>query len=121
MQKPNKFKNKKQKGNSVFKIPRLYDDPKWVKYSQSFLKLNPLCYACGKKSEVTDHWTAHKNDKELFWKTDNLIPLCAQCHNTVTPLFDRFNPPKTQEKLIWVNQKRLLHGLVFRVKVLPLD
>lgn len=121
MKKAPQFKPKKRTGSRVFRIPKLYEDPKWIKYSQHFLSINFMCYSCGRKAEVTDHWTAHKNDKELFWKEDNLIPLCAKCHNYVTSSFDRYTPPKTIEKLRWINQKRVLNGVTFKVKFISLE
>ena len=68
------------KGKSVFSIPSLYKDQKWVAYSKKFLSINKKCYACGEKSQATDHWRAHKNRKEFFWNPNNMLPLCFNCH-----------------------------------------
>lgn len=121
MKKPPQFKPKKTSGKSVFKLPRLYEDNKWIKYSQKFLSLNPRCYSCGKKSQVTDHWRAHKNNLDLFWNAENVIPLCAKCHNFVTSSFDRFATPKLEEKLRWINEQRLLYAVTFKVKFVPIE
>lgn len=117
MKKPKQYTPQKAKGSSSFKIPRLYELPEWKEYSRKFLRINNKCYACGENSGATDHWTAHKNDIDLFWKEDNMLPLCSKCHNTVTANFDKFNPPKTQEKLEWINGMRVITGTTVIVKV----
>ena len=120
MKKPKQFGIPKSSGSSTFKIPRLYDTPEWKEYSARFLIHNPKCYSCGEKSGATDHFISHKNNKELFWKVDNMVPLCSKCHNTVTANFDKFFPPKTEEKLKWLNDNRVKYGISFKVKVVPL-
>jgi len=114
------YSGKIGKGNSTFKMPTLYQSKDWVEYSKKFLIANKKCYSCGEKSQVTDHWTAHKNDVNLFWNPHNVLPLCAKCHNTVTSNFDKFTPPKTKEKLEWINEKRVQAGITFAVKFVPL-
>lgn len=118
--KPKSFAPQRTTSAKKFKLPRLYDNPEWVEYSRKFLFHNTKCYACGGKSQVTDHWTAHKNDIDLFWKMDNLIPLCKPHHNYCTVMWDRFNPPKTQLKLEWINSMRLQNNVNFKVKIVPI-
>lgn len=115
-----KYNAKKGKGVSVFKIPSLYSQPEWIDYSKKFLKQNPKCYACGNKSEATDHWKAHKNDLELFWNPNNMLPLCSKCHSFVTNHYDRVNPPLIVEKLKWIQSMRMVNDLTFKVKFVPL-
>lgn len=89
----------------------------WVEYRNLFLQHNPKCYACGKRATVVDHWKAHKGNMELFWKPDNFIPLCKLCHDTCTGLFDQFVVPKTEEKIAWLQKKRLENEIDIRVKI----
>jgi len=115
-----KFSGKAGKGNSKFKIPSLYSNGEWVLYSKKFLKVNPYCYACGEKSESTDHWKAHKNNLELFWNPNNMLPLCNKCHSHVTNNYDRFTPPLTAEKLEWIQGQRMSLDISIRVTFVPL-
>ena len=121
MKKPPQYKPPRSKGNSVFKIPRLYDTPEWKEYSKKFLLHNPSCYACGKRSRAVDHFKAFKKDEKLFWDIENMLPLCNECHNTVTANFDKYNPPKTKEKLEWINLKRIQSETFIKVKVTPIN
>jgi 5-methylcytosine-specific restriction endonuclease McrA len=65
----------------------------------------------------------HHGDLELFWKTDNLIPLCHSCHNKITNKFDRKHTPGNSElankKLAYLSFNRRINELSFRVKVVP--
>jgi len=98
----------------------MYDTPEWKEYSAKFLIYNPKCYSCGDRSRVTDHIEAAKNKKELFWKIDNYLPLCSKCHNTITAFFDRYTPPRTQQKLEWISANRLKHEVFTKVKIVPI-
>jgi 5-methylcytosine-specific restriction endonuclease McrA len=92
---------------------------KWNTYRYRYLHHNPHCYACGKKSEVIDHVKPHRGDETLFWKTDNMIPLCHRCHNTITGLFDK--PGKAvDEKLKWLANTRAKNEITTKVKITPL-
>jgi 5-methylcytosine-specific restriction endonuclease McrA len=108
--------------NGRKKIDQMYDK-NWESYRKKFLEINPECYACGKPANVVDHLKPHQGDERLFKKTDNHIPLCTVCHNTVTSLFDykyRAGNPITQ-KIQWLNRKRI-PGMEWnpkKVKVLP--
>ena len=109
-----------KKFNGRKEIDDLYDS-NWSTYSKVFLTVNPLCYSCGSPSQVTDHLEPHKGDSFLFKKTDNHIPLCHKCHNTITAKFDRNYIKKEgiTKKLKWIADNRFRNGLGFPVKVLP--
>jgi hypothetical protein len=117
------FKKDKAAGFGSFNInshiDEMYKRYEWKEYSKRFLAINPKCYACGSKSEHTDHVKGHNGNEELFWKTDNLMPLCQKCHSTVTGLFDRKKPQNLQGKLRWVSKSRAMNALSFPVKVVP--
>lgn len=100
-------------------IEAMYKSKDWENYSKKYLETNPKCYACGSRSQAVDHLKAHKGDKLLFWKADNLLPLCHKCHNRATALFDRFHIQKFQEKLNWLARCRSVNQLTFKVMVLP--
>jgi len=91
----------------------------WSNYRFRFLHHNPACYACGGKSSVVDHIQAFKGDMSLFWKVDNYMPLCKPCHDYVTGKFDMHTPPRTQEKLKWITEKRAKLGVMTKVKITP--
>jgi len=124
MQKPKQFKPNHggvgPKFNGRSAIDAMYDSV-WTKYSQAFLAINKNCYSCGERSEATDHLIPHHGDKYLFEKTDNHIPLCHRCHNTITSLFDRRHRPGTtiDPKLKWMALNRSRNMVEGRVKVLP--
>lgn len=111
----------KPSGAKKFTKASKYSTPEWNKFSSKFLSYNPNCYSCGAVAQVTDHIEAHKGNDELFWRQDNMMPLCKTCHSTVTQLFDRFTPPKTYEKLVWVTDKRIDTDTKVRVKVVPIQ
>lgn len=116
--KPSKA-NSNRKFNSRELILAMYKSSEWMTYSRKFLAVNTQCYSCGNKSEATDHLVAHKGDVELFWKLDNMIPLCHKCHNYITSKFDYKSIPDFEGKLKFMHTNRLRNGLMFRVKVVP--
>jgi 5-methylcytosine-specific restriction endonuclease McrA len=94
-------------------------DREWQIYRHRFLHYNPKCYACGVDATVVDHVLAARVDRErLFWKADNHIPLCKKCHDTVTGLYDRKDPPDLEGKLQWLDNSRKINGVSVRVKVI---
>lgn len=111
----------KQSSIKKFRKAKLADSDEWRSYSRKFLSHNPTCYACGARSEATDHMVAHKEKVSLFWKVDNYLPLCHTCHNTITAMFDRHPVPKTAEKLAWIAAKRADLEIFTRVIVVPFD
>lgn len=93
----------------------------WRNYRARFLEANGRCYACGATATVVDHVVPHMGDVALFEKTDNHIPLCERCHNTITAKFDRrfIKGTEPTAKLQWLADSRKRLDLTFRVKVLP--
>lgn len=125
MKKPKQFRPKKNTSTKKFGAQRkkrssLYDS-NWEKYRRYFLKVNPKCYCCGQRSTVVDHEKTHKGDIDIFWDTNNFIPMCKLCHDTITASFDRFEPQKYPEKMMWIHQKRLSLGLESVVRAVPLS
>lgn len=127
MQKPKTFKlSRGVQGAKIFNpnshIDAMYKG-EWEDYSKRFLAYNPRCYCCGEHSQATDHIRPHKGDPEIFWKTDNLIPLCHRCHNTITAKFDRVYVKNKEEllhdKLKWIKGCRFFNDLTFSIKVVP--
>lgn len=100
-------------------ITSLYDT-KWERYRFKYLAINPNCYACGATATVIDHIQAHRGDETLFWKLDNLLPLCARCHNSITALFDKPGKP-LNDKLTWIKWSRARNEISSRVKVVPIE
>lgn len=101
-------------------IDRMYDHA-WEKYRTVYLKINHQCYACPAPATVVDHLRPHKGDEKLFRQTDNHIPLCAKCHNTVTSLYDRNFKigGSIKQKIEWFNWSRARNEVDIKVKVLP--
>jgi hypothetical protein len=44
--------------------------------------------------------------------------VCKKCHDIVTGFFDRYNPPKTEAKLKWINTKRMETMTAVSVRVI---
>ncbi|MBA3576201.1 MAG: HNH endonuclease [Sphingomonas sp.] len=67
---------------------RHYKTARWQKLRWSILVRDMFtCQRCkrivaGKGEAHCDHKTPHKGKDELFWNADNLIILCANCHNS---------------------------------------
>ena len=62
-------------------------DYRWRVRAKRFLRLNPLCAMCAKRSRTTiatavDHVVPHKGDQVLFWSEDNWQGLCSACHSS---------------------------------------
>lgn len=89
----------------------------WSIFRKKFLRVNPDCYTCGAKANVIDHIVVHKGDPDLFWKHDNLMPLCKFCHDTITGLFDNKPVQELEGKYKWIGEARLRRGLSNRIKV----
>lgn len=115
------FKPKKTKASSIFN-PRkdrdkLYDKT-WFKYRLIFLRSNPKCYCCGKPATVVDHIVAHKGDVEKFKNTTNHLPMCKFDHDTITSRFDRHESPLIEDKMKYIEQRRIFTGTSVSVKVM---
>jgi len=115
--KPKTFSPNKVVDSKKFHKSRKYESSSWAEYRIKFISANPRCYACGEPARVVDHIVAHKDDEEKFWDVYNFLPLCKKDHDTVTALFDRHALPKTEEKLKWINDKRLITNTSVRVKI----
>lgn len=68
---------------------------KWSKARALFLRLNPFCLDCERKTKglkikanVVDHIVPHKGDMKLFWDRSNWQPLCKRCHDIKTATKD---------------------------------
>lgn len=125
MQKPKQFKPKRNVGVKKFngneERNSLYDSTEWIKYRFRFLHHNPKCYACGSPAKHVDHILPVRTTLEGFWITNNHCPLCHNCHSYVTAKFDRHNPPKTEEKIKWLDSERKLRNIKTPIKVLNVD
>ncbi|GEM_PF-5340590 len=115
------FKPFKPDGFSSFNreahLAIFYKSVEWKSYSASFLKNNPICYCCGRKSDHTDHLRPHKGDNKLFWDRENHVPLCVSCHSYVTKRFDR--SMNTEGKIAYLNISREKNELDFNIKITP--
>lgn len=68
---------------------KLYKTSRWQRLRIQVLKIQPLCVECSSigritKATVVDHIKPHKGDEELFYKLENLQPLCKPCHDRKT-------------------------------------
>lgn len=117
MKKSEKFSPKKS-DNKAFKKKRLYDTVSWAEFRNKFLAANPKCYACGERSRIVDHVISHKGNEIKFWEPTNMIPLCKLCHDYITGKFDQFVVPKTEEKMLWISNKRMETENTVRVKII---
>lgn len=90
----NKLERKKKtyerKETDMRKLRRIaYNDDRWRKERDTFLKEHPLCTDCLAKGKVTPATSIHhikspfKNGEinwTLLYDWDNLISLCHECH-----------------------------------------
>lgn len=119
MKKSKQFKPTKATGTSKFAKKSPYLTLEWTEYRNLFLKYNPRCYVCGERATVVDHIRPFRNNKELFLDTpDNFVPLCKIHHDHCTANYDRYTPPKTDEKISWMNKERAINEITIRVKVI---
>lgn len=105
--------------NGKAAIDAMYASDEWKSFRLRFLKINPKCYCCGNPATVTDHIKAWKSDIKLFEKEDNMLPLCARCHNVATATFDRFPVQKYNDKLNWLARCREKNWITVKVFVIP--
>lgn len=125
---PKNFKgtqsNSAKKFNGRKAIDDMYMNTKWINYRAKYLAINHSCYSCGSIATVCDHLTPHRGCEKLFWRVDNIIPLCAKCHNTATALFDRFFKPGSsiKNKLEWLQWNRAKRSILHtKVKIIPIE
>lgn len=74
---------------------RPYDTHKWRTLRTQLLRANPLCVRCSnmgivKLANVIDHCIPARVYDDFF-DTDNLFPVCTQCHSDITKHFDNRN------------------------------
>lgn len=74
---------------------RLYDTHRWRKLRRLLLRNNPLCKRCEnmgivKVASVIDH-TVPARVYDDFYNTNNLVPVCVQCHSDITKHYDNRN------------------------------
>lgn len=123
MQRTKVFRPPKAVGSKVYnpnaKSDALYKTPEWIKFRLRFLAVNPHCYCCGEVATVVDHIQIHRGNEALFRKVDNMMQMCARCHNTITALFDRHAKQKYEEKLRWIAATRARKDITIRVRVIP--
>jgi hypothetical protein len=77
---------------------RFYDTNQWKKLRAAILRDEPLCVRCSnmgvvRMAKVVDHCIPAR-DYHDFFDTDNLYPVCTQCHSDVTKHFDNKNAHK---------------------------
>ena len=64
----------------------MYNNSRWRKARQGYLRKHPLCVYCEKQGKtveatVVDHIKPHKGDTKLFWDKSNWQALCKPCHD----------------------------------------
>lgn len=109
----------KKSSSKKFVKKRLYETIEWSEYRVIFLQANPKCYACGKSARVIDHIVSAKGDEDKFFDPTNLMPLCKEDHDFITGKFDRHVVAKTEDKMKWIQDKRIATETTVRVKVIP--
>jgi hypothetical protein len=59
-----------------------WKDPRWRPLSDAFLKDNPVCEYCGKKSALVHHDNAKSyRSQEEYYKPENFTAACLRCHH----------------------------------------
>jgi 5-methylcytosine-specific restriction protein A len=114
------FKSNTGGTGKKFAKKRMYETVEWVEFRNRFIQANSKCYACGCRAVIVDHIVSAKGDEGLFWNELNYIPLCKPDHDYISGKFDRYIPPRTEAKLIWINNKRLETGTAIKVQVVSL-
>jgi len=110
-----KFINKNSK--RATRQERGYDG-KWYSYRARFLKANPKCYICGRKSTVIDHVLRARDNMEYFKVSENHIPNCASCHGLITQRFDKKEKQDLDGKMKYIDKMRKFNKCSVVVKVL---
>ena len=122
MERPKRYRPNKVQGARRFDMAKsrndLYKTKEWNIFRFRFLHHNPKCYVCPMDSEHVDHMVPTRSDRDGFFKKGNHVPLCHSCHSTVTQLFDLFDPPRTNDKILWMQGQRKIHGIVRAIRVI---
>lgn len=74
-------------------MSRLYDLRWWRRFSQNYLRQNPLCVMCTARgitraATQVDHIDPHKGDMDKF-RNGPFQSLCGPCHGAVKSAFER--------------------------------
>ncbi len=74
---------------------RPYDTHQWQQTRKRILRHNPLCVRCQavgvvRLATIVDHCVPAK-DYDDFFDTENLYPVCMQCHSDITKHYDNRN------------------------------
>jgi 5-methylcytosine-specific restriction protein A len=59
----------------------MYNSQRWRNYREVFLRQHPVCVVCEHIATVVDHIQPAAYRPDLFWKSSNHQPMCAECHN----------------------------------------
>jgi len=73
---------------------KLYNGSRWRRLRRLYLDESPLCVWCLRKNQivaanVVDHILPHRGRSDLFYASDNLQALCADCHNSQKQSMER--------------------------------
>ena len=76
---------KKAENRHTAEVVKNYHTKQWRTLRKYILTNEPLCRECKRKDIVTeatvvDHIENARNSS-MFWRVDNLQPLCNKCHN----------------------------------------
>lgn len=68
-------------------MSKLYDQRWWRRFSQNYLRANPLCRMCQdigvvRAATCVDHVEAHRGDPVKF-RAGPFQPLCSVCHGAI--------------------------------------
>jgi 5-methylcytosine-specific restriction protein A len=63
----------------------MYDDPRWKAIKIELFASHPVCAICEEVVATdADHREPHRGNEALFFRKDNVQPLCRQCHRSKT-------------------------------------
>lgn len=52
-------------------------------FQQEFVRKNPYCFFCGKRTACGHHILRKLNHNDQRYNEDNCCPVCWQCHNKI--------------------------------------
>ena len=96
-----------QKYRAKVKRTRNRADKLW---QELIVKLKPVCYGCGKPSQLGHHWIAKSLSSFLRYSIANGCPLCMDCHLKVHAtadgeLTDRINAQMTDKEYLIAHRR----------------
>lgn len=78
------------------------------------IKLHPKCLLCGRDTEVAHHHVHKSKSNALRYNFDNLINLCASCHNALHHNESYYASKIVKIKgLVWFNELERIKNQVF--------